>query len=758
MNPKRLVFCLIAFSSHTHAAIFAREDFNYINGNLSGSNGGLGWSSGWTNAAGVPTVTGGKGTVDAITNQQGARLISELQEPPLGGTKIVWVSFEALQSTNAAPATATNSYGGLGLYRNNTEQLLIGKAWPGPYEWRAGVGGTLVGPAVPVSTLALTKIIARITMVDAATDTLDVWINPADTSSVAALGAPQITRTDADLSFNTLRIRAGEGDAAVTSESWTFDAVTAGDELADVVASDSDADGMLDAWELANGLVVGVNDAGGDPDTDNSSNLREYQRSTDPHNPDTDGDSISDGAESGTGIYVNASDTGTNPLLVDTDGDKFYDYEETNSGVFVDESNPGTNPNLADTDGDSHNDYFEMLRGTDPNSAASFPSAGDLAVVGTDAFAYEDGAVAGLAGGTGFDYDNSTANDPYIGHVGLGTSNWDDVSGTNAISGGRLVTLGGGVKREFNGPGGGAVAGSDEHVGAVNQDASTQGRVVYFRADMKRGEATTWSGISALDFGVERAFAGVPGVVNPASGNYEFGIGAPSPAPVYSGISPVIGRDYTLVVKLDYENDLISLWVNPDLTAPEPAPTLTAPFTLTQWTTGFRLASGGTDGTEWDHAVVARQWSALSIFPGVIPTTDDYLSWIGGYAVGSENGFDQDPDHDGLVNGVEHLLGSSPADANRGVRDISSATGGSFTFRHTRTNAMATDVTASYEWSQDLVNWHASGATAGGITATITDNVVTDTSAPALDEIEVSVTVGGGFVSKVFARLKADRH
>jgi len=45
---------------------------------------------------------------------------------------------------------------------------------------------------------------------------------------------------------------------------------------------DSDGDGMPDAWEIANGLTVGVNDAGGDPDYDAASNLLEYLADTDP--------------------------------------------------------------------------------------------------------------------------------------------------------------------------------------------------------------------------------------------------------------------------------------------------------------------------------------------------------------------------------------------------------------------------------------------------------------------------------------------
>jgi len=48
---------------------------------------------------------------------------------------------------------------------------------------------------------------------------------------------------------------------------------------------DSDSDGMLDSWEVANGLNPNVNDAGDDKDGDKFTNLREFQDGTDPSNP-----------------------------------------------------------------------------------------------------------------------------------------------------------------------------------------------------------------------------------------------------------------------------------------------------------------------------------------------------------------------------------------------------------------------------------------------------------------------------------------
>ena len=48
---------------------------------------------------------------------------------------------------------------------------------------------------------------------------------------------------------------------------------------------DSDGDGMPDAWELASGLDPLADDASDDADGDGYSNLQEYRRGTDPTDP-----------------------------------------------------------------------------------------------------------------------------------------------------------------------------------------------------------------------------------------------------------------------------------------------------------------------------------------------------------------------------------------------------------------------------------------------------------------------------------------
>lgn len=68
--------------------------------------------------------------------------------------------------------------------------------------------------------------------------------------------------------------------------------------------SDGDRDHMDDAWELANGLNVKLDDGAFDPDLDGLSNFDEYRLGANPQNADSDGDNIADAYD----IYPNDAD------------------------------------------------------------------------------------------------------------------------------------------------------------------------------------------------------------------------------------------------------------------------------------------------------------------------------------------------------------------------------------------------------------------------------------------------------------------
>ena len=138
-------------------------------------------------------------------------------------------------------------------------------------------------------------------------------------------------------------------------------------------------------------------------------------------------------------------------------------------------------------------------------------------------------------------------------------------------------------------------------------------------------------------------------------------------------------------------------------------------------------------------------------------TGSSYAGWISNYnGVGTLTALGDDADGDGLPNGIENHLGTLPDSGNPGLTQVST-TASTLVFRHSRTNTPATDLTASYEWSADLVAWHPSAATSGGVTVTIADATITNTEAPANDLVEVTATVSGTPGQRIFVRLKVSQ-
>ena len=96
-----------------------------------------------------------------------------------------------------------------------------------------------------------------------------------------------------------------------------------------------------------------------DRDGDGLTDAVETGLGTNPIDPDSDDDGLSDGAE------VNTH--GTNPLVADSDGDGLSDGAEVNTHA--------TNPLDADSDDDGFRDGVEVAAGSDPNDPTSFPAA-----------------------------------------------------------------------------------------------------------------------------------------------------------------------------------------------------------------------------------------------------------------------------------------------------------------------------------------------------------------------------------------------
>ncbi len=152
-----------------------------------------------------------------------------------------------------------------------------------------------------------------------------------------ASGSPQnITQASTGTQYNISNTAIATVSAnglvtAVATGNAVIQAVNEGSQgliMIQVVLSgiDSDGDGIPDDAEIRMGLNPhDPTDALLDPDHDGLNNLQEYLAGTDIHNPDTDGDGLTDGQE--VLIYK------TNPLVADTDGDGIPDGLEVQEGT-----------------------------------------------------------------------------------------------------------------------------------------------------------------------------------------------------------------------------------------------------------------------------------------------------------------------------------------------------------------------------------------------------------------------------------------
>jgi len=142
-----------------------------------------------------------------------------------------------------------------------------------------------------------------------------------------------------------------------------------------------------------------------------------------------------------------------------------------------------------------------------------------------------------------------------------------------------------------------------------------------------------------------------------------------------------------------------------------------------------------------------------------------FNSWLSDHGLtGAAAAFNADPDHDGIPNGLEFVLGGEPNPANAGsnlaaLLPVASWASGNLVFTFKRKIVSESAVTLTFQWSNDLtfpspandVPVGAGSSATNGVTVAITQGVPDSQT----DTIVITVPAAKAAGGKLFGRLKA---
>jgi hypothetical protein len=150
-----------------------------------------------------------------------------------------------------------------------------------------------------------------------------------------------------------------------------------------------------------------------------------------------------------------------------------------------------------------------------------------------------------------------------------------------------------------------------------------------------------------------------------------------------------------------------------------------------------------TNGTVTDPAAAHAAFNGRSLAVGSMLDRD----WI--FAVGAIDSTDNPP---GVT---RNLLDGLDLDAANLVPGRKWALYRFPTHSTTLAKDRPSDVNPAWQWSRNLVDWLASGASDGSASVIINDSVVLDATAPGFITVQVSTTATGETPALLFVRLSA---
>jgi hypothetical protein len=205
---------------------------------------------------------------------------------------------------------------------------------------------------------------------------------------------------------------------------------------------------------------------------------------------------------------------------------------------------------------------------------------------------------------------------------------------------------------------------------------------------------------------------------------------------------------------------------NANNTSGTPVPAVSAPLTQIYASNNIGSARGGAgyeaDVTPGDHVYTwtlpttnpAPRSAAAASFVIADATGDTFADWIVGKpGVGSQTALDDDPDGDDIDNGVENFFGTEPGVFSQGLI-AGTTSGNSFSFTHPQSASPASDLTASYTWSTNLIDWYA-GDNLDGPGGGLTVNIVPAPVGPPTTTVTATASQP---VPKLFIRVEVTQN
>jgi len=135
--------------------------------------------------------------------------------------------------------------------------------------------------------------------------------------------------------------------------------------------------------------------------------------------------------------------------------------------------------------------------------------------------------------------------------------------------------------------------------------------------------------------------------------------------------------------------------------------------------------ASGVNTYSWNHNALRRIDAAAFV------VASDFSFWIGEYpGVGALTGLRDDPDGDGIPNGIEAWFGTHPNETSGGLANVATNPTNT-TFTHPQNTTSPRDLSIFYEWSNNLVDWYACDGVEGplgGGTVSISSGTVNNTT------------------------------